>query len=96
MPRITSWLEDALTRNKAADGGNDFANLLRQAILVLLAHNDPYINSFLERLAASALLGPMEHPCAITWAQTLCVSIPSAEHLILNSSSEENPHPTSQ
>lgn len=71
VPRIRAGFEEAIGRNEAADGGKDFANLLRQAILVLLAHDDPSTNSFLEGLAADALLGPMEHYCAITWAQTL-------------------------
>lgn len=71
VPRIKAWLEEALVRNEAADGDKNFANLLRQAILVLLAHNDPSINTFLEGLAAGALLGPIGHSCAITWAQTL-------------------------
>jgi hypothetical protein len=71
VPRIKAWLFGAFEESRATDGNKDFANLLRQAILVLLAHDDPIINSCLEKLAADALLGPIEHACAITWAQTL-------------------------
>ncbi len=93
VPRIRAWVEEVYDGDEVADAGKDFANLLRQSILVLLAHDDWSTNSFLEGLAADALLGPIEHPCAITWAQTLLRLNPERGTLDLERLFEREPAP---
>lgn len=96
VPRIRAWIEEVHDGDEIANSGSDFANLLRQAILVLLAHDEWSTNSFLEGLAADALLGPIEHPCAITWAQTLLRLNPERGTLALECLFEREPAPVKQ
>lgn len=93
LPRIRAWIEEVHDGDEIANAGSAFANLLRQAILVLLAHDEWSTDSFLEGLAADALLGPIEHPCAITWAQTLLRLNPERGTLVLERLFEREPAP---
>lgn len=93
VPRIKAWLQETLARNEAAEVGKQFDDLLRQAILVLLAHDDPSTRSFFAELAAKNVLRPIDHPCAITWAQTLLRLDPDSGTLNLERILSGQPEP---
>lgn len=71
VPRIVSWLTGDHDRIFDDADREHAANLLRQALHVLLAHRDPEVDKLLKALAITGLEYPMKNSSAITWAQVL-------------------------
>lgn len=71
VPRIMSWLKGYHDRKIDDADQEHAANLLRQALHVLLAHHDPDVDKLLQTLAVRGLHCPMQDSSAITWAQVL-------------------------
>lgn len=71
IPRILAWVESYKERKFDDAAKSRVANLLRQALQVLLAHQDRGIDRLLEELATKALADAIDDPLTLTWAQVL-------------------------